>query len=124
MKRQLIILLVILITGVSMSRAQVKVADKVAAETKAEPSIIPADTQKQLEWENHRLKSSNLGLQIENLKRAQIDEDRAADAVLDEMQKTVGDKYGPRLNAQGQIEFVLKEQKPLPPEIKKPGEKK
>lgn len=115
MKRLLIILLVILITGVSMSRAQVKVT---------EPSVIPADTQKRLEWENHRLKSSNLSLQIENLKRAQVDEDRAADAVLDEMQKTVGDKYGPRLNAQGQIEFVLKEQKPLPPEIKKPGEKK
>lgn len=79
------------------------------------PAVIPAPVEKRLTWENHRLRSANLGLQIENLRTQQALENQAAEKVLAEMQASVGDKYQPRVNQEGLLEFALKPVEPPKP---------
>lgn len=96
----------------------------VPADTNALAPVIAAPKELRLTWENHRLRSANIRTQIQNLqlqlellpKQAEA-EDKAADSVLEEMQKAVGEKYGPRINSAGLLEFALKEVKG---EVKKP----
>jgi hypothetical protein len=78
---------------------------------KSEPAVISPSAEKRLSWENHRLRATNIALQIEQLKREQAEQEKAADAELAEMQKAVGEKYLPRIGANGQLEFALKEAK-------------
>lgn len=80
--------------------------------------VVPAPKESRLTWENHRLRSANIRAQIQNLqlqlellpKQADA-EDKAADLVLEEMQKAIGEKYGPRINSAGLLEFALKDTK-------------
>lgn len=88
-------------------------------------AVIPAPVESRLKWENHRLRAANIRLQIEGFKAQAEAEDKAGDAVLDEMQKAVGGKYGPQISQAGVLEFALKK-KPdtttaeVPLDVKKP----
>lgn len=74
----------------------------------AKPAIIPAPPLESMAWENLRLRSANIELQIGALQRAKQDIDAEADKALAAMMKTVGDDYQPRMSQQGKLEFALK----------------
>jgi hypothetical protein len=78
------------------------------AQTEPPPNVMPAPIEGRLSWENHRLRSANLQLQIENMRLQAAAEDRAGEQEFAAMQKEVGSQYQPRLNPQTKLlEFVL-----------------
>lgn len=105
--RKVSILIATVVFGMISTNAQNK---SIAESPKSDMAVVAAPPEKRIVWENHRLRAANIRYQLDALQKQAADEDKAADAELEAMQKAVGDKYAPRISSTtGQLEFYLKE---------------